>query len=99
MTRWRPREAGEALDAALSRMMRGESLQVCLSPYPEMASELLPLLLLAQRLQALAAGRPDPAPILAAGKARFLEEARRLCARSTFCSGHSPRPGSDDSLS
>jgi hypothetical protein len=63
-----------------------------------MASELLPLLLLAQRLRALAAGKPDPTPILAAGKARFLAEAMRFRAGGTAFPGQSFRHGGDDPL-
>ncbi|MCL6429483.1 MAG: hypothetical protein K6V36_01320 [Anaerolineae bacterium] len=87
------------MDEALSRLMRGESLQVCLSTHPEMAGELLPFLLLAQRLRALAFGMPDPTPILAIGRVRFLQAASRLRARHTPDPRQSLRPGGEDSRS
>ncbi|MDI7277354.1 MAG: hypothetical protein QME94_15360 [Anaerolineae bacterium] len=71
------------MDEALSRLMRGESVQACLPDHPDTAGELLPLLLLAQKLRSLAADVPDPAPFLAAGRARFLELAARMRAQHT----------------
>lgn len=57
----RQRRLRQALDDCLQALERGESLESCLSRYPDLASELRPLLLVAMRLRQVEAPRPRPA--------------------------------------
>lgn len=77
---WRPEVLEEALDQCLLRIQRGESVEACLSSYPEMAGELAPLLEVAARLAGSAPRVTPPTAVLADGKERFLREAMRLRA-------------------
>jgi hypothetical protein len=71
----RPQIVEEAFDETLTRLMRGDSIDACLSAYPELASQLRPLLEVAERLHQLAGKRRVPAARLAAGRGRLLRQA------------------------
>ncbi len=66
------------LDECLDRVKAGESIDSCLSRYPEHAQELEPLLQMAQAIQVLRATEPPRPAALARGRQRFLTEAARL---------------------
>jgi len=77
----RSEELEEALDQCWVRLQHGEPTEVCLFSYPDLKSELVPLLAIAQQLQGLAADRPDPTVALAAARERFLRQAAQARAR------------------
>jgi hypothetical protein len=79
------RRLEDALDACLSQLNRGESLEVCLAQYPALAAQLEPLLSLALRIRAMG---HEPAPAaLQEGKERLLREAARLQNARTTARG------------
>jgi len=82
-----------ALDACVTRMRQGESLQRCLADHPELEAVLEPLLSVAQELSEhdeanIRATVPPPPDGLQPGRARMLAAAAALRARSTEASAN-----------
>jgi hypothetical protein len=65
----------EALDSCLARLRRGESVDSCVSDYPQLAEDLRPLLDLAQLMQDSRITPPDQGPALARARERFMTAA------------------------
>lgn len=65
------------LDACLECLRQGKTIADCLEAYPELASELAPLLEAALQLKALKVVQPPLPSDMAAGRQRFLAEAQR----------------------
>jgi len=71
-------EIDAILDECLDRVKAGESIDSCLSRYPEHAEALEPLLQMAQAMELLRVTEPPRPAALARGRQRFLTEAARL---------------------
>ena len=82
-------ELSEALNDCLDRLIQGESIQECLSLYPQHANELEPLLQVAFATMR-AADTVNPSP---AAKASNFQRFNQAVAESRDRSGSANRPG------
>jgi len=82
------RKLERALDSCLARMKRGESIAACVSDYPELQTELEPLLEMANEMSHGAEASPPP-DFHAASRARLLSRIRSLPQEGSLSAGPS----------